>query len=89
MCNNHTAQLMLDRVSGAGIQSHTIIDNVGKLVREEAETSRAHREKRRSDRESGMNWDTYQRSVGSWLLSSKYDKGTYVFIKTCHKVTGS
>ena len=66
MCNNHTFQLMLDRVSGAGIQSHTIIDNVGKLVREEAETSRAHREKRRSDRESGMNWDTYQRSVGSW-----------------------
>lgn len=62
MCSNATASLMLDRLAGAGIQSHTIIDNVGHLVREEAETNRRHREKRNTEGNSvRMNWDTYQR----------------------------
>ena len=63
MCNNATFQGMLDRVTEAGIQADTIIDNVGHLVREEAETSRRHREKRNTEEErsSRMNWDTYQR----------------------------
>ena len=65
MCNNNTFHLMMDRVNGAGIKTDTIIDNVGRLVREEAETSRLHREKRNTDEKSTkMNWDTYQRSVG-------------------------
>ena len=62
MCNNDTFQVVLDRVIGAGIQSHTIIDNVGQLVREEAETLRRHREKRNTGEISNrMNWDSYQR----------------------------
>ena len=64
MCNNETFNLMMDRVTEAGIQTETIIDNVGRLVREEAETSRLHREKRDTEEKSNrMNWDTYQRSV--------------------------
>ena len=62
MCHNDTATLVLDRLVGAGIQSHTIIDNVGHLVRQEAETIRQHREKRNTEERSvRMNWDTYQR----------------------------
>ena len=62
MCNNATFQVMLDRVSRAGIKTDTIIDNVGKLVREEADTLRRHREKRNTEeRANRMNWDTYQR----------------------------
>ena len=62
MCNNDTFQVMKDRMTGAGIQTHTIIDNVGQLVREEAETGRIHREKRNTDEKPNqMNWDTYQR----------------------------
>ena len=51
---------MLERVRGAGIQSHTIIDNVGQLVRQEAETIRRYRERRNTE-ERSMNWDIYQR----------------------------
>ena len=62
MCNNETFQLMLDRVNGAGIQTDTIIGNVGHLVREEAETLSRHREKiNTEERANRMNWDTYQR----------------------------
>ena len=63
MCNNETFQVMVDRVNGAGIQTDTIIGNVGHLVREEAETLSRHREKRNTEEErsSRMNWDTYQR----------------------------
>ena len=60
MCNNDTFQVVLDRVGGAGIQSHTIIDNVGQLVRQEAETIRRYRERRNTE-ERSMNWDIYQR----------------------------
>ena len=54
MCSNSSYQAVLDRVAGAGIQTTTIIENVGHLVREEAKT----RVKRQTGR---MNWDSYQR----------------------------
>ena len=65
MCNNQTYNLMMARLNRAGIPTNTIIDNVGQLVREEAETSRIHREKRNTYEQSNMmSWDTYQRWVG-------------------------
>ena len=59
-CGPVCFQVMLQRVRGAGIQSHTIIDNVGQLVRQEAETIRRYRERRNTE-ERSMNWDIYQR----------------------------
>ena len=84
MCNNETFQAVLDRVGGAGIQSHIIIDNVGQLVREEAESLRQHREKRNTGEISNrMNWDSYQRLVLAL--------GTYLMIGggsgTCHDIS--
>ena len=59
MCSNSTYQRLMDRVSAAGIEVRTIIDNVGQLVREETENIRAKRET--DERSISMNWDSYQR----------------------------
>ena len=92
MCNNQTYQLMLDRMTKAGIKTNTIIEDVGQLVREEAETIRVHREKRSAEEHlDRMSWDTYQRSVGritsficktSWSYSviHRHKNHTYVHV---------
>ena len=74
MCNNQTYQLMMDRLNKArtGIKTHIIIDNVGKLVRAEAENIERNREKKKKDGQSfSMSWDTYHRSVG-FLISKLF-----------------
>ena len=62
MCNNQTYQLMMDRLNKAGISTHIIIDNVAKLVREEAENMKEQEAENKKDGQSiSMSWDTYHR----------------------------
>ena len=62
MCNNQTYQLMMDRLNKAGISTHIIIDNVAKLVREEAENMKEQEAENKKDGHSiSMSWDTYHR----------------------------
>ena len=59
MCNNQTYQLMLDRMTKAGIKTNTIIEDVGQLIREETERTRVKRDT--EGERNRMNWDSYQR----------------------------
>ena len=62
MCNKQTYQLMMDRLNKAGISTHIIIDNVAKLVREEAENMKEQEAENKKDGHSiSMSWDTYHR----------------------------
>ena len=59
MCSNTSHQEVLDRVAGAGIQVHTIIEDVGQLIREETERTRVKRDT--EGERNRMNWESYQR----------------------------
>ena len=64
MCSNSTYQRLMDRVSAAGIEVRTIIDNVGQLVREETENIRAKRETdERSNRLTGLDLCSLSRPI--------------------------
>ena len=46
-------------MAGAGIQVHTIIEDVGQLIREETERTRVKRDT--EGERNRMNWESYQR----------------------------
>ena len=56
MCEDSVAESVLSRVTKAGLKVDTMIENVGRLIKEGAEEHR--RLKRQADE---MNWDNYQR----------------------------
>ena len=56
MCEDSVAESVLSRVAKAGLKVDTMIENVGRLIKEGAEEHR--RLKRQADE---MNWDNYQR----------------------------
>ena len=56
MCEDSVAESVLSRLTKAGLKVDTMIENVGRLIKEGAEEHR--RLKRQADE---MNWDNYQR----------------------------
>jgi len=75
MCEDSVAESVLSRVAKAGLKVDTMIENVGRLIREGAE------EHRRLKRQAGeMNWDNYLRydTIIPWMEKLAADNPSFI-----------